>query len=176
MTVDLLNRVLERILIDEGGVSDHVSDRGGLTAFGLTKPFLRDVTSRDWTDDDVRGLTKEKALAVYRLWAQIRRLDQLPEDFLFAWFVIDYAVHSGVRTAIRATQLAMGIHADGIAGAETQGAWHSLGVRDRKLIAASVLVKRMEHIGRIVKADPSQAVFIVGWLRRLGEQVKACAA
>ena len=176
MTHSLKARVIDRILASEGGLSNHADDKGGLTSHGLTKPFLRTVTGRDWTDEDVKAMTQATARGVYSLWLDITRLSQLPEHELLAWIVCDYAVHSGHRPAIKATQKAVGIPQDGIAGPDTQGAWGLLSAADCHRVATDVVVTRMEHLGRIVQADRSQAVFLVGWLRRIGEQVKACAA
>lgn len=175
MSPELQSAVLTYILADEGGVSNHSDDKGGVTAFGLTKPYLHTVTMRSWSDDEIRSMTKETALAVYRLWMKMRRLDQLPEDFLLAWIVTDFAVHSGERTAIRSVQKAIGVTPDGIAGAETQGAWHRLDDHDRRRVACQVLADRIELLGAFVTRDPRQAVFAKGWARRVAAQVRACA-
>jgi lysozyme family protein len=176
MTDVLLDAVIDRVLAHEGGFVDHPNDRGGPTNFGLTGRFLKDVTFREWSYEDIRTMTRERAKSVYRLWAQIKRLDQLPEDLLLAWIIIDFAVHSGVRPAIRASQRACGVVPDdGIAGPDTQGAWQLLSAQDRKRVAAAVLAYRLEYLGAWLQ-QPGQAIFAKGVLRRLGDQVRACAA
>jgi lysozyme family protein len=177
VTPALLDQVLDRIFGVEGGLSNHPSDRGGLTKYGLTRPFLEDTTGRKWSDDDIRDLTSARARSITKLWAQMRRLDQLPEDFLLAWIVIDFAFHAGHRRAIRAVQQAIGVHVDGIAGSETQGAWHLLSPASRKRVVGDVLYARLDHHGRDVKANREQGDFVHGWLLRVGEQVRAaCTA
>jgi lysozyme family protein len=175
VTPALQDRVIARVLGQEGGLSDHPSDHGGLTHYGLTRTFLQDITGRIWTDDDIRGLTLEQARGLYLRWLAQRRLDQLPEDEPFAYAVVDYAVHSGARTAIRAVQRAIGgVTVDGIAGPETQGAWHLLDAAGLRRVAGEVVASRIEHIATILGASPSQVVFARGWLRRLAAQVRAC--
>jgi lysozyme family protein len=175
VTPVLITETLQRILGDEGGLSNDSRDRGGLTNFGLTKPFLLAVTHRTWSDEDVAGLTRDVALSIYRLWMAMRRLDQLPEHPLLAWVVVDFAVHSGERRAIKAVQRALGIPADGIVGAETQGSWHRLGDDSLRTVAHKVLAERLELLGVMIEADHSQAAFASGWMHRCAAQVRACA-
>lgn len=176
MTPELLDAVLDKVLGAEGGIANHENDRGGLTSHGLTRPFLETVTARKWSDEDIRSLTPKRAREIYRLWTRIRRLDQLPEDFVLAWVVIDFAVITTERRAIRALQQFMGITQDGIAGAETQGNWHRLSEGERRKAAAHVIAARMVHHGQDVKLNRKQGDFIHGWMVRLAEQVKAVAA
>jgi len=177
VTSELIDSVLTKIIGVEGSVSNHPNDRGGLTAYGLTKPFLFHVTGREWTDEDVRGVSSQLAFGVYKLWLQMRRLDQLPEDYLLSWVVIDFAVIAGERRAIRAIQKYLGITQDGIAGAETRGAWHRLTPEERTCAAAFVLAERCVHHFNDMAANPDQAVaFGRGWGQRMAEQIRACAA
>jgi lysozyme family protein len=176
MTKELRDSVLNTILGDEGGLSEHAQDRGGITKWGLTRPFLEAVTMHPWSDEDIRSMSKDRALGVYGLWMAMRRIDQLPEDFLLAWVVTDFAVIAGERRAIRAIQKYLGVHQDGIAGAETQGAWHRLTEDERRTAAAFVIAERAIHHGNDITANPSQHVFARGWMNRLAKQIRACGA
>lgn len=121
MTDGLLEQIVTRILAHEGGLADHPDDHGGLTAYGLTRLWLHDVTGRTWSDADMRGMSLPMAKSLIGLWAKMRRLDQLPEHAGLAYAVMDFAFHSGHRPAIKALQKYLGVIPDGIAGAETQG-------------------------------------------------------
>jgi lysozyme family protein len=165
----VLNRVIER----EGGAASHPADKGGSANFGLTRSFLKDVTAREWSDVEIRSITREIALSVYSLWLSMSRLDQLPDDIELADAVIDFAVNSGSGPAIRAIQKAMGLPADGVAGAQTQGEWHLLDDDERERVRKFVLAARLEHLGSILSRDHTQAVFALGWLRRVAAQVRA---
>jgi lysozyme family protein len=48
---------VERVLADEGGYVCNPSDPGGETNFGITK--------RSYPDLDIKGLTREDAIAIY---------------------------------------------------------------------------------------------------------------
>jgi lysozyme family protein len=175
VTNELRASVLNAILTDEGGLANDPDDRGGLTKFGMTRPFLETVTMRKWSDDEIRNLTREKAEQVFDLWTRMRRLDQLPEDFLLAWVVIDFAYITTERRAIRALQKYMGITQDGIAGAETQGAWHRLTDDERRVAASFVVAERAVHHGNDITRNPIQAKFAASWMNRLAKQIRACA-
>ena len=172
MTTATRDVVLQRIIDREGGHVDHPNDRHGATNWGLTKPFLQDVTGREWTDVEICSITREIALSVYSLWLQMRRLDQLPDDIELADAVIDFAVHSGSGAAVKAIQKAMGLVPDGIVGPKTQGEWHLLNERTRERVRKAVIAARLEHLGAILSRDSSQAVFALGWLRRVAAQVR----
>lgn len=172
MTPAIRDVVLSRVIEREGGANTHPNDKGGSTNFGLTRTFLKDVTAREWSDVEIRQITREIALSVYSLWLAMRRLDQLPDDVELADAVIDFAVHSGSVTAVRAIQKAMGLPADGIAGPKTQGEWHLLNERNRDRVRKAVIAARLEHLGAILSRDPSQAVFALGWMRRVAGQVR----
>lgn len=170
MTTALLQTVLDRVLESEGGVSDHPADRGGLTAYGLTRPFLKDVTQRDWTDAEIVALTREQALAVYTLWAALRKLDQLPDDLRLAWAVIDYAVLHGERPAIRALQRQLGVLPDGLIGPVTIAALQRTPAQ-LEAVRLGIMADRLEALGHVI-AQPGQAVFALGWLRRVARHLR----
>lgn len=103
-------RCIDVILAEEGGLSNHRRDPGGLTKFG--------ISSRAYPNLDIAHLTREQAIAIYRTdyWAKIRG-DELPSglDLL----VFDTAVNLGVITAAMLLQEALGITMDGVIGPVT---------------------------------------------------------
>ena len=171
MTTALLEAVIDRVISKEGGYVNHPNDRGGPTKFGLTLKFLLEVTGRPWTVEELKQMSVERARSVYKLWCQMRRLDQLPEHPRLAFNVIDFAVHSGARAAIRAIQKYLGIPSDGIAGAETQGAWHRLSPEGCEQARLEVVASRSELMGHALM-QPGQSDFAQGWLNRLAEQIR----
>mgnify|MGYP002402839094 CR=1 FL=1 len=69
----------------------------------------------------------------------------------------------------------MGIPGDGIIAPDTRGAWYDLSEAKQRFLAGKVWAERIAYLGRIVTADPTQAVFAAGWMKRVADQVKACA-
>ena len=104
------HRCIDRILAEEGGLSDHPADPGGLTNYGISK--------RSYPTLDIAGLTLDDAKALYRrdYWQPLHG-DQLPDglDLL----LLDCAVNQGPVTAIKLLQRTLRIRDDGLIGPET---------------------------------------------------------
>ena len=100
-------RCIDVILAEEGGLSHHRRDPGGLTKFG--------ISSRAYPQLDIARLTRDQAVSIYRAdyWTPIRG-DDLPPglDLL----VFDTAVNMGVITAAMLLQDALGVTMDGVIG------------------------------------------------------------
>lgn len=126
---------VQKILRREGGYVNHPADRGGETNFGISKRANPDV--------DVRNLTEEQAVELYRsrYW-DAAQVDSFPEHMRGAIF--DAAVHHGPGTA-----------RDWAARAgDDAGAFQTM---------------RRQYIAGILERDPSQQVFARGWMNRLAE-------
>ncbi len=155
--------VVNRILSEEGGVKD-VRDGKGLTRWGQTPDWLK-----KW--DLPTPQTQEQARENYMLWLVRTGLSHLCSvNDLLSFAVVDWAVHSGERTAIKALQRSVKVGADGRYGPRTQTAVDQ--VRHRYQLASIILDARMVFVGKVVRDRPSDAQYIHGWLARLGRQVK----
>jgi lysozyme family protein len=89
---------LTRLLKDEGGYTDHPSDPGGPTNFGITLADARRYWKSNATADDVRAMPQSVARTIYRerYWNALR-CDELPAGVDYA--VFDYGVNSGIGRA-----------------------------------------------------------------------------
>jgi lysozyme family protein len=98
MAAESYNVALTRLLKDEGGYTDHPSDPGGPTNFGITLADARRYWKGNATADDVRALPQSVARKIYReqYWNALR-CDELPAGVDYA--VFDYGVNSGVGRA-----------------------------------------------------------------------------
>lgn len=92
------DQALTRLLRDEGGYTDHPSDPGGPTNFGITLNDARRYWKGNATADDVRAMPQSVARKIYRerYWNTMR-CDELPAGVDYA--VFDYGVNSGVGRA-----------------------------------------------------------------------------
>jgi lysozyme family protein len=92
------DQALTRLLRDEGGYTDHPSDPGGPTNFGITLADARRYWKGNATAADVRALPQSVARRIYRerYWNAMR-CDELPAGVDYA--VFDYGVNSGTGRA-----------------------------------------------------------------------------
>lgn len=99
---------LTRLLRDEGGYTDHPSDPGGPTNFGITLVDARRYWKGNATADDVRALPQSVARKIYRerYWNALR-CDELPAGVDYA--VFDYGVNSGIGRAGKVLRRVLGM-------------------------------------------------------------------
>ena len=106
------------ILAHEGGYVDHPKDPGGATNLGITFAVLQAWYGRKITKQDVKNLSRQTALDIYKAqyWDKAScSLLPLGLDYM----VMDYGVNSGPSRAIKDLQRIVGVAADGVPGAIT---------------------------------------------------------
>lgn len=150
------DQAIHFVLRAEGDTSDHPSDMGGYTHWGLS--------SKSYPDLDLAKLTLVQAMEIYKrdFWDPIQG-DELPPSLALVLF--DWAVNSGVKTASEALQRALGadLVVDGIIGRRSLAA-----VEKADLPALICKLLQWRSDDRIKQARrPDQAVFLTGWLRRI---------
>lgn len=177
---------LQKILKYEGGFTNHPLDKGGPTNLGITLDTLKkyyieydygDLDGDDDIDiDDIRILnTQEKVAPIYKkyYWDKMR-LDEFPSKIDFLMF--DFGVNSGPKNAIKILQKGLSkqykIEIDGKLGPMTMACVINASID--KLIF-DMIYFREDFYRKIVSSNPSQSVFLKGWLNRLSmvsEEVK----
>lgn len=169
--MNAFDQAVKRTLAEEGGFT---IDTGGATMRGISARFLQLTTGRVWTADEIKAITEEQAVAIYRkhFWDALG-LDALPARIAAKAF--DCAVNAGPATAARVLQRALraigradGVVEDGKLGPVTIAAVRTacdLGEGDTLLVAM-----RSEQAGyyRSLAAHDQgkNARYLRGWLRR----------
>src|SRR6185369_9289037 len=99
MTASSYDEALRRVLVHEGGYSNHPSDPGGPTNWGITIHDARQYWKADATADDVKAMPLSVAIEIYRrrYWNAMN-CDADPAGVDLATF--DYGVNSGVGRAV----------------------------------------------------------------------------
>jgi len=147
------------VLRHEGGFVQHASDPGGATHFGITRATLARSRGHPVAVDDVRRLTRQEAVAIYRrLYWDVLQAEELPPGLALAAF--DLAVHSGPPRAARMLQSVLGVEADGVIGPVTLAA-----AREAEASQAIVRLTRMRL--RFLRSLAAWPVFGRGWQRRV---------
>jgi len=160
------DEALRRLLVHEGGYSNHPADPGGPTNFGITIHDYRKYVKPDAAAADLRAMPVGQANAIYRskYWNAMR-CDELPAGVDYCIF--DYAVNSGTGRAPKVLQR--------ILGATVTGGLDDVTVRLARAREAKTLIDSIcnERL-RFLKSLGTWPVFGTGWGRRVAE-VRAAA-
>lgn len=153
------DEALRRLLADEGGYSDHPTDPGGPTNFGITLTDYRKYINPQGMASDVRNMTVDQAKRIYKskYWNAMN-CDALPAGLDYA--VFDYGVNSGIGRAPKVLQRIVGVPADGAIGPATL---ESISKRDVNGLINALCDERMVYL-RSLKIWPT---FGKGWTRRV---------
>lgn len=183
-TENKLNRFdecFELILEIEGGYSDHPSDKGGKTNYGITEATLSAAYRAGIVShNNIKDLTVEEAKTIYKVnyWDKCK-CDDLPKPLDL--YVFDTAVNCGVGTSAKFLQEVINkvvgantLAVDGIVGAMTIGAvegWLSRYKADCTFpvffLCNLFMDRRLQYYSNIVAKNGSQIVFLRGWLNRV---------
>jgi uncharacterized protein (TIGR02594 family) len=166
MTASTYDEALKRVLAHEGGYTNHPSDPGGPTNWGITIQDARKYWKARATAADVQAMPVAVAKDIYRTrYAAPLRYDELPAGVDYA--VLDYGINSGIARSAKVLQRIVGVEADGEIGDVTLAAVRA---RDPKVLVAAICDERMAFLQGL-KTWPT---FGRGWGRRVAE-VRAAA-
>lgn len=146
----------DRLMGNEGGYTAGVGDPGGETNWGISK--------RSYPDLNIKSLTREQAKAIYwhDFWLRIHA-DELQPAVAFQAF--DFAVNSGIETAVRYLQRALGVADDGHWGPVTRAAAAATSECDivMRFVAARI------DFWTLLSGWPTQGK---GWARRAAKDLR----
>ncbi len=150
------NLAFDRLISHEGGYVNNPADPGGETKWGISK--------RSYPNLNIRALTRDDAKVIYRadFWNRINA-DKLPDGVAFQLF--DFAVNSGIGTAIRYFQRALRIADDGHWGAISQLAADTASESDMIMNLNSERLEFMTKLSNWPNASR-------GWARRIAQNLK----
>lgn len=147
-----------RLLSSEGAYVNDPADPGGETNWGISK--------RSYPDLDIKNLTREQAMEIYRrdFW------DVLGENAHPAvkFQVFDFAVNSGIQTAIRKLQSAIGVADDGHFGPVSAAKLAAMDVND---VLMRYIAERLDFWRRL----STWPRFGAGWAGRAAADLRYAA-
>jgi lysozyme family protein len=152
------DQAFDRLIGSEGGYVNNPSDPGGETNWGISKSSYPTV--------DIKHLSREGAKAIYLrdFWAPVG--DSVHPAIKFQ--VFDFAVNSGIPTAIRKLQRAVGVADDGHWGPISDAAARAMDLND---ILMCFVAERLEFWAGL-STWPS---FGKGWARRAATDLRYAA-
>lgn len=163
--------VFEHILKVEGEkYTNHPSDRGGATKFGVTQRLLNEYLEvNDAPYMDVRFLSKPLAKDVYsQMKWKPALLDQV-YNATHALIFFDQFINQHPHIVVERLQRSLNrclrhsrLKVDGILGPKTLEAFNRAG----KSVMIDFIQESQVYYASIARSNPSQLVFLVGWLKR----------
>jgi lysozyme family protein len=150
------DKVINRILSSEGGYVNHPKDPGGETNWGISK--------RSYPNLDIKNLTRQQAIDIYKrdFWDKIRADKMHPA---LAFQVLDFAVNSGIGTAIKKLQVVANVPDDGNWGPVTESAVAKM---SPVVLTLRFIAERADYWRKL----PTWQTFGAGWTGRLADNIR----
>jgi lysozyme family protein len=150
------DQVFDRVIGNEGGYVNNAADPGGETNWGIAK--------RSYPAVDIKGLTRLGARAIYRrdFWDRLG-FDAFPSALVFQLF--DFAVNSGLETAVRYLQRAVGVADDGHWGAVSAAAMQAMSPTD---LILRLNAERLDYLTKLANWPDAGR----GWARRIAANLR----
>ena len=148
----------------EGEYAHNPNDKGGCTMKGVTIDTFRKYYGEYKTCSDLKKITDEQWLHIFEkgYWEPCKANEI--ENQSIANIIVDWAWMSGTKTTIKKIQKILGIKTDGIVGKQTINAINS---SNQEELFKNIYNKREEFYYNICDNNPSQKIFLIGWLNRL---------
>lgn len=153
-----IQECLVRIIGAEGGYANRnpKDDHGGETKWGISK--------RSYPKLDIENLTLSQASMIYERDFIGPLLGRgLANSTMFQ--LLDFAVNSGLRGAVKQVQKELGAHVDGIIGAETIMLLKKTSESDLVMLITAC---RIDFMTSLKNWDANSK----GWMRRLAENLR----
>lgn len=151
------------VLPHEGGYANNPNDKGGPTKYGITQQTARE---HGYTGD-MRDLPVDVAAEIYgaSYWPGLEEVS----NQAIASKILDMRVNFGVTGGNRLAQQAANRLVD--PPTATDGRWgpdtvETINAADPKALLDELANVSAEHYQAIADRDPSQEVFIRGWMKR----------
>lgn len=162
--------LVHKILKWEGGFVNHPNDKGGATNKGITidtYTYYRKFKGlRKPSVNDLKNISNAEWMDVLKnLYWDKWKADHIYNQSI-ANFLVDWVWASGVY-GIKYPQEVLGVIADGIVGNKTLSAVNNY--PNQSELFQKLWDRRKQHFESIVQRDPSQKVFLKGWMNRLND-------
>ena len=167
---------VKHVLISEGVYSDDVHDHGGATKFGITIGVLTNYRQHEVTKADVQKLSLNEAKDIYKkFYWDAMKLDLIASDAR-ALLLFDQGVNRGIGTAIKQAQSIASVYDPGIKWDGQNGPMTSAAINklDKDLFCREYLKSSLNAYANICVKNPTQLVFLRGWMNRVYKLLDVC--
>lgn len=165
---DALTAALQYTLVNEGGFSNDAADHGGATRFGITRAEASRWLKRPVSVAEMREFPMDTAKAIYEAWYWLPLGCDKIIDGGVATCMFDIGVVRGIGVPPKYAQLicnehGLGLVLDGHIGPKSLAAINSL---NPHTFIPAFAEKAAAGFRSIAARNPSQEVFLRGWLNR----------
>jgi lysozyme family protein len=168
---------IKKVLQHEGGYVNNPADRGGPTNWGVTQKtfnqYMSSVTGKPYqsTIDEIKKMPIGNAITIYKSLYWDKMSGDKIRKYAVAAAIFDQAINRGTVAAVKQAQRVLknnfnypSIAEDGVMGAATITALNTI---DEAKFLNSYLQESILAYNKIVQNNPSQSVFLNGWLKRV---------
>lgn len=150
----------------EGGYVDHPLDLGGPTNKGITqRNYDTYRIAKGLPTKEVEFIEDAEVMEIYsEMYWKPSQADLMILPLAIVHF--DTAVLFGVRGAVQFLQEALGVGVDGIFGPQTESGMRA---NNNKETALNIIDGRIAYHHNRVEENPSQNVFLQGWVNRTND-------
>jgi lysozyme family protein len=161
---ELFEKCLKVVLDNEGGYSNHPSDPGGATNFGVIQKVYNTYRKRKGLEQrDVWDIEYSEVYEIYLedYWGPMN-LEELTNENLIL-HVFDHGVNAGIRISIKMLQKILDVSVDGFIGDETATASENY----KGNIVEAFKKRRKLFYCTLADRKPTLKVFLKGWISRV---------
>lgn len=159
---------LQVVLSHEGSFVDNPADPGGATQNGISLRFFKKKVKSDATADDLKKLTINDIAAIYRefFWDRQQFLNIFSQKICDRVFDLHINTGQGIAILQRALNNHYATHlvVDNILGHATLDV---LNAKSENEVYNAIVQEATDYYNNVVKHNPSQSIFLKGWLHRL---------
>ena len=151
----MFDQAVEVILKHEGGLADNPNDPGGITNFGISKRSYPELSIKELTRDQAKGIYKRdywKPLNLYMI-----------DNANVCLELFDFSVNAGLSRAVKMAQKLAGTKEDGQLGGITANAINEFEGDFVKAFKHS----RIIYYESLARNNHNLKMFLNGWLRRI---------
>ena len=160
-----------RLLRLEGGFVNNPSDKGGPTKYGVILSTWKQYgydKDRDGDIDveDLKKITTDDAKQIAKkIFWDFFKADQIKNQSV-AEIIVDWAYNSGRVVAAKKVQQILKVPVDGDFGRITLQA---INKANQASLFEAIKASRAQYYQKIVENNPSQLIFLRGWMNRLND-------
>jgi lysozyme family protein len=163
-----IENIIPFILKWEGGYVHHKKDKGGATNKGVTYKTWeayckKKKKGKDASLTTLRKMTNAEWMEIFKTgYWDAWKADSIVSQRV-ANICVDWSWMSGIKV-IKKVQKMLGLTADGIVGPKTLACING---HSEDALFGQIKELRKKYYENVVKKDPSQQIFLKGWLNRL---------